>query len=109
MKQQLIYQEKLVQKDKKDIILKAMTKLISRTSDENIKNTEELQIKKEELKTYLDAIVDGLAILNLETRCFTNANKAFENLIGYTKEQLLTIQIEDTHPKEFMDYVKKEF
>ena len=68
-----------------------------------------LMIKKEELKTYFDSIVDGLAILNLETHCFTNANKAFEDLIGYTKEQLLTIQMEDIHPKESMDYVKKEF
>lgn len=105
----IIYQENLVQKDKKDIVLKAMTKLISRTSDENIKKTEELQIKKEELKTYFDSIVDGLAILNLETLCFSNVNKAFENLTGYTKEQLLTIHMEAIHPKESLDYVKKEF
>lgn len=108
-KEPIIYKENLVQKDKKDIILKAMTKLISRTSDENITKTEELKIKKEELKTYFDSIVDGLAILNLETFCFSNANKAFEDLTGYTKEQLLTIHMEDIHPKESMDYVKKEF
>ena len=86
-----------------------MTKLISRTSDENIKKTEELQIKKEELKTYFDSIVDGLAILNLETRCFSNVNNAFEDLTGYTKDELLLIHMEDIHPKESIDYVRKEF
>ena len=105
----IIYKDNLIQKDKKDIILKAMTKLISRTSDENIKKTEELQIKKEELKTYFDSIVDGLAILNLETRCFSNVNNAFEDLTGYTKDELLLIHMEDIHPKESIDYVRKEF
>lgn len=105
----IIYQDNLIEKDKKDIILKAMTKLISRTSDENIIKTEELKIKKEELKTYFDSIADGLAILNLETLCFSDVNKAFEDLIGYTKEQLSEIHMEDIHPKDSLDYVKKEF
>jgi PAS domain S-box-containing protein len=105
----IIYKDNLIEKDKKDIILKAMTKLISRTSAENIKNTEELKIKKEELKTYFNSIADGLAILNLETFYFTDANKAFEDLTGYTKEQLSEIHMDDIHPKEAMDYVKKEF
>ncbi len=71
--------------------------------------TQELKRKTEELKSYFDAIPDGLAVLDLGKNNFTNANKAFENLTGYTKEELTVIPMMAIHPKESMDYVKREF
>ena len=75
--------KKLIQKDKRDITLKALTTLVSRTSeelDENIYYLEQFKNAVNEASIF--SITDARGVI-------THANKNFQDISGYKEEELL--------------------
>ena len=54
------------------------------------------------LKAVLETNVDGIAMLDVETRQFCFANRAFCDLLGYERNDVMTIDITNIHPPEKM-------
>jgi len=71
--------------------------------------TEELQIKSNELETYFNTIQDGICVAEISTQKFTDCNKAFEKLTGYTKDEMQNLTIDLLFPKKSWEYVLEQF
>ena len=70
---------------------------------------EALQESKEELQTVYNGMVDGVLIAVIETRKFIHANFAICNMLGYSEAELLSMYVDDIHPKESLAYVFGKF
>ena len=59
----------------------------------------ELKIKEyqEQLQAIYDGIIDGLFVIDFETKNFVNVNKSFCKMFGYSKEELLNMGLKDLH------------
>jgi PAS domain S-box-containing protein len=68
-----------------------------------------LQESKEELQTIYNGMVDGVLIAVIETRRFIHANSAICNMLGYSEAELLSMSIDDIHPKDRLSYVFDKF
>jgi PAS domain S-box-containing protein len=64
---------------------------------------------EEKYKTLFQSSADGILIADITTRTFTDANPAICNLLGYTKEELCRMSVQDIHPRESLKYVLSEF
>jgi PAS domain S-box-containing protein len=64
---------------------------------------------EEELKTILETAIDGFFINNIKGQ-FLDANTAFCNMLGYSKEELLSMSIPDIeaqeHPEETQKHIE---
>ncbi len=70
---------------------------------------EALQESKEELQTIYNGMVDGVLIAVIETRRFIHANSAICNMLGYSEAELLSMSVDDIHPKDRLAYVLGKF
>ena len=61
------------------------------------------------LKTVLDTNVDGIAMVDVETRKFSFANPAFCDLLGYGQDEIAAIGVQDIHPSDTLSEVKRYF
>jgi len=68
-----------------------------------------LRESRQELQAVQDAMPDGILIADAETRRFIRANPAMCNMLGYTREELLTKGVEDIHPRRRLDEVLRIF
>ncbi|XPV69556.1 MAG: bacteriohemerythrin [Halarcobacter sp.] len=69
-------------------VLSTNTLKLLRESAKQQKLKDELEAKKNELETIFNYAKDGIAIIDFETN-FLNFNKAFLEMTGYTKKELL--------------------
>jgi len=69
---------------------------------------EALRESKEELQTIYNGMVDGVLIAT-EARKFVHANMAICNMLGYSENELLSISIDDIHPKDRLAYIIDKF
>jgi PAS domain S-box-containing protein len=70
---------------------------------------EALRESKEELQTIYNGMVDGVLIAVIETRRLIHANSAICNMLGYSEAELLSMSVDDIHPKENLAYVFGKF
>lgn len=70
---------------------------------------EEIRESKEELQTIYNGMVDGVLIAVIETRRFIHANSAICNMLGYSEAELLSMSIDEIHPKDRLAYVFDKF
>jgi PAS domain S-box-containing protein len=68
-----------------------------------------LRESEERYRTLFDATADGILIADLETRQFQYANPAICRMLGYTEEELRTMDVAAIHPKEDLQRVMAEF
>jgi PAS domain S-box-containing protein len=61
---------------------------------------EALRQSRDELQSIYDGMVDGLHILNLETKRAVRSNPALCRMMGYSKEELLSLTQAEAHPPE---------
>ncbi len=66
----------------------------------------EQALKETHLKfrTIFESASDGIIILNVGSRMFSDVNAKICSMLGYTKEELLKKCISDIHPPEFLPY-----
>jgi len=70
---------------------------------------QELARSETRLKTVLETTVDGIVLVDVETKKFLFANQAFCNLLGYGAGELRAIGIPDIHPAETLPEVSRQF
>jgi len=60
-------------------------------------------------RTLFESSVEGIIIVDAETRRFRYANPAACELLGYTEQQLRLMYLEDIHPDEQLEQVVSDF
>jgi PAS domain S-box-containing protein len=68
-----------------------------------------LHESKEELQTIYNGMVDGVLIAGIETKRFIHANPAICNMLGYSEAELLSMSVDDVHPKDRLTHVLEKF
>jgi len=69
----------------------------------------ELRESKEELQTIYEGMVDGVLIADTDTKKFVHANTAICRMLGYSETELLSMSVNDIHPKDSLSYVSDIF
>ena len=68
-----------------------------------------LQTSEEMFKAFFHSCCAGILVANGQTREFLYANRAICRFLGYSKEELLTLSVDNIHPRESVAYVISEF
>ncbi|PKN38189.1 MAG: hypothetical protein CVU62_04850 [Deltaproteobacteria bacterium HGW-Deltaproteobacteria-2] len=68
-------------------------------------------LKEAELKfrTIFDSASDGILLAEVGSRNFISANKSICKMLGYTKKDIVKLNVSDIHPKESLSYVIDQF
>jgi PAS domain S-box-containing protein len=64
---------------------------------------------REELQMLYDGSTEGILTVDIQSQRFVRANRAICELLGYSKEELLSLSIADIHPPESLPEVQKAF
>lgn len=59
-----------------------------------------LRESEDRFRTIFEQATDGIMIADLEERRQIEANRAMCAMLGYTRDELLSLHVEDVHPKE---------
>ncbi len=74
------------------------------------KLSETLQCESEEkYRAIFEGALDGIGLIDMATKRFIDANKALCGMLGYSYEELITLNVLDIHPKENLQYVLEQF
>jgi diguanylate cyclase (GGDEF)-like protein/PAS domain S-box-containing protein len=74
------------------------------------KQSEEALAESElKFKTILDAAVDGIVLVDEQTRTFVECNRAFAAMLGYELKEIAALGLTDTHPNEALSEVDRQF
>jgi PAS domain S-box-containing protein len=68
-----------------------------------------LRQSRDQLKAVYDGMSDGLLIADIETKRFVRANASICRMLGYSKEELLTLSVRDIHPEADLPFVVGQF
>jgi len=64
----------------------------------------------EKLFEYIfENLIDGINLVDTETKRFSMSNRTLCRMLGYTKEELLKISVYDIHPKETLPRIEELF
>jgi diguanylate cyclase (GGDEF)-like protein/PAS domain S-box-containing protein len=66
------------------------------------RNAEALSDSETRLRTVLDTNVDGIAMVDVETKQISYSNRALGDLLGYSSGELLALGVADLHEPEAM-------
>ena len=93
------------------ITLMGKTVFLSIVRDITERKLAEQSIHESELRyrTLIDSAAEGILVIDTETHKIRHANPAICRMLGYSEEELTTLGMEHTIPKESMDYVMGEF
>jgi len=81
----------------------------NRDITERRKAEEILRESEGRFRTLFESTVEGILIADVETKKQQYANPAICTLLGYSKEELTKMSVEDIHPKDSLEYVLAEF
>ena len=70
---------------------------------------ESLRISEEKFKNIFEDSNVGMLIVDVQTLEFVLSNKAMQNMLGYTKDEMSRLNIRDIHPKEYWSLVSEKF
>ena len=98
-----LYSERLVNKLEKKM-LDLETEIARRKQAE-----EKLRQSEKKYRTLFETSADGILIADMETRQFQYANPAMCRMLGYTEEELRTMDMANIHPKDDLQRVVAEF
>ena len=56
-----------------------------------------------------EAILDGICMADVQTRRFRMANEAICGMLGYSRDELLNLTVDDIHPREDLPNVARQF
>lgn len=69
----------------------------------------ELSYSETRYRTLFEGAAEGILIIEMENRIFQYANPAICKMLGYTQDELKTMNVMDIHPKNDFDRVIPEF
>ncbi len=76
----------------------------------NRKKAEQVLNESEErYRIIFEGAAEGILVADIETRRFRYCNPAIREMLGYSEEELIGLNVTDIHPKESLDYVLAEF
>jgi diguanylate cyclase (GGDEF)-like protein/PAS domain S-box-containing protein len=64
---------------------------------------------EERLHVIFDGALDGIALTNLETRQFVAGNSALLQMLGYSAEEFVRLNVPDIHTQQDWPFVLKQF
>ena len=64
---------------------------------------------QDQLRAIYDGMVDGLLIANVATKRFARANRAASRMLGYSREELMSMSVTDIHPADTLPDVLETF
>jgi len=70
---------------------------------------EALRQSHAELRAIYDGMADGLLVADIETRRFVRANVSICRMLGYSEDELLSLEVKDLHPEADLPFVVKQF
>ena len=73
------------------------------------KASQTLADSEQRLRTILDTAVDGIVIIDVQTRTFVQGNRAIMNMLGYGADEFLTLCPDDIHPVETLAEARRLF
>lgn len=91
--------------------IKALEKTVAdaRHVEDALKESKErLKASEEKYRALLNYAVDGMIVSDIEG-VFLDVNRKTEELLGYTREELLGMKFTDIHPKEELEKVSAAF
>jgi len=69
----------------------------------------ELLESEERFRTIYDNARDGIHLVSVEDKKFHDGNRAFCEMLGYSREELRNIGVMDIHPKESLPQILEQF
>ena len=82
---------------------------VLRDISERKRAEEALRQSRDQLKAVYDGMSDGLLVADIETKRFVRANASICRMLGYSKEELLTLSVRDIHPEADLPFVVEQF
>jgi PAS domain S-box-containing protein len=70
---------------------------------------EELRSSEERFRLIFDNASDGILLADLENRRLHMANKMICQMLGYSLEEIIKLEVMDIHPEEDLPYVIEQF
>ncbi|MEE8441338.1 MAG: ATP-binding protein, partial [Spirochaetia bacterium] len=70
---------------------------------------ETLRDSKKELQTIYDGMVDGVLIIDIETKELLVANQAACGMLGYSEKELLHMTMKELHPAAELEWIEDRF
>jgi diguanylate cyclase (GGDEF)-like protein/PAS domain S-box-containing protein len=70
---------------------------------------ESLRESEQELRAIFEGALDGILVVDTETRKLLTANAAICGMLGYTQEEIVRISVSDIHRKQDLPHVMEEF
>ena len=82
--------------------------LEARVADNN-RTMQALSESEARFSSLFEAILDGICMADVQTRRFRMANDAICRMLGYSRDELLNLTVDDIHPKEDLPNVARQF
>src|SRR5664280_905195 len=82
---------------------------ILRDVTERVQSLEALKKSEAQFRVIFNNTLDGIVMVDLETRTFLIANDQFRRMLGYTPEEMTVLGVSDIHPSEALPHVVEQF
>jgi two-component system cell cycle sensor histidine kinase/response regulator CckA len=76
---------------------------------ERKKNEEALRESEDKFRSIFNEVIDGIMMADAETTRQTEANKSMCSMLGYTREELVGLRMDEIHPKEALPAIQGFF
>jgi len=70
---------------------------------------EATRASEEHYRTLFEGAAEGILVADIATEKFLYANTAISMMLGYSQEELTSMELKDIHPVKDLDVVRKEF
>ena len=80
-----------------------------RTIDERKRTEESLRESEDKFRSIFEQATDGIMIADTETKTNIEANKAICTMLGYDREEIVGLSIDDMHPEKDMPAIRGIF
>ena len=80
-----------------------------RTFDERKQAEASLRESEDKFRSIFEQATDGIMIADVETRKNIEANNAICVMLGYTREELVGLRVDDIHPKNDLPAIQEAF
>lgn len=77
--------------------------------EERKHENDELKESEKRFKTLFDSAMDGIVVVDEETKKFRMGNSALSRMLGYSPDEIKNLSVSDIHLQEDLPYVLEQF